>query len=54
MDLNPENVLRKIFLEGNMIFKFTESYKCNNKKILTPLGYKEIEYVHKTIPYEKL
>ena len=53
MDLNPENVLRKIFLEGNMTFKFTESYKCNNKKILTPLGYKEIEYVHKTIPYEK-
>lgn len=36
-----------------MTFKFTESYKCNNKKILTPLGYKEIEYVHKTIPYEK-
>lgn len=36
-----------------MSFKFTESYKCNNKKILTPLGYKEIEYVHKTIPYEK-
>ena len=33
--------------------KFTESYKCNNKKVLTPLGYKEIEYVHKTIPYEK-
>ena len=53
MDLNPENALRKIFLEGNMSFKFTESYKCNNKKILTPLGYKEIEYVHKTIPYEK-
>ena len=53
MDLNPENALRKIFLEGNMTFKFTESYKCNNKKILTPLGYKEIEYVHKTIPYEK-
>ncbi len=36
-----------------MSFKFTESYKCNNKKVLTPLGYKEIEYVHKTIPYEK-
>ena len=53
MDLNPENVLKKIFLEGNMSFEFTESYKCNNKKILTPLGYKEIEYVHKTIPYEK-
>lgn len=53
MDLNLENVLRKIFLEENMSFKFTESYKCNNKKILTPLGYKEIEYVHKTIPYEK-
>ncbi len=53
MDLNLENVLRKIFLEENMSFKFTESYKCNNKKVLTPLGYKEIEYVHKTIPYEK-
>ena len=33
--------------------KFTESFKCNNKKVLTPLGFKEIEYVHKTIPYEK-
>lgn len=32
--------------------QFIESYKCG-KKVLTPLGYKEIEYIHKTIPYEK-
>lgn len=33
--------------------KFIETYPGNGRKILTPLGYKEIEYVHKTIPYEK-
>ena len=32
--------------------QFIESYPCG-KKVLTPLGYKEIEYIHKTIPYEK-
>ena len=32
--------------------KFLESRKTF-KKILTPLGFREIEYVHKTIPYEK-
>lgn len=33
--------------------KFIETYPGNGRKILTPLGYKEIEYIHKTIPYEK-
>lgn len=33
--------------------KFTESYLENKRKILTPYGYKEIEYVHKTIPFQK-
>ena len=36
-----------------MTFKYIETYPANGRKILTPLGYKEIEYVHKTIPYQK-
>lgn len=35
------------------IMKFIKSYKVKEKKVLTPLGFREIEYVHKTIPYEK-
>lgn len=35
------------------IMKFIKSYKVKGKKVLTPLGFREIEYVHKTIPYEK-
>lgn len=32
--------------------KFLESRRTS-KKVLTPLGYKEIEFIHKTIPLEK-
>jgi hypothetical protein len=33
--------------------KFIESYPANGRTILTPDGYKEILFVHKTIPYRK-
>lgn len=33
--------------------KFIESYPGNGRKILTPLGYRAILEVHKTIPYRK-
>lgn len=33
--------------------KFIETYPGNNRKILTPNGYKRIIEVHKTIPYRK-
>jgi len=34
--------------------KFIETYPGNGRKILTPDGYAEILYVHKTIPYMKV
>lgn len=33
--------------------EFTETRIPKGLKVLTPLGFREIEYVHKTIPYER-
>lgn len=33
--------------------EFIKSYRVYGKRVLTPLGFREIEYVHKTIPYER-
>lgn len=33
--------------------KFIKSYPCSGEKVLTPLGYKEIDFVKKTIPFQK-
>src|SRR5574344_713389 len=54
MNVNQTPKVLEDFMQLSEITKrqFIESYKCG-KKVLTPLGYKEIEYIHKTIPYEK-
>lgn len=50
---NPESETFNTMLSQITKRKFIETYLGNGRKILTPLGYKEIEYIHKTIPYEK-
>lgn len=50
---NPESETFNTLLSQITKRKFIETYPGNGRKILTPLGYKEIEYIHKTIPYKK-
>lgn len=50
---SPESETFNTLLSQITKRKFIETYPGNGRKILTPLGYKEIEYIHKTIPYEK-
>lgn len=40
-------------LSSNTYKKYTESYRVNGKYILTPTGYEEIEYIHKTVLYQR-
>lgn len=40
-------------LSSSTFRKYTESYRVKDTFILTPNGYKEVEYVHKTVLYRR-